>query len=218
MAVLTWDGSGTRFFETGVDHGVVYPMDENGDYPLGIPWNGLSSVSESPSGAEPTKLYADNVVYVTMLSAEEFAATIEAYTYPAEFAVLDGTVSPVPGMSVGQQPRGTFGLVYRTIVGDDVVGEALGYKLHLLYGLRASPSEKAYQTKSDSPEAVMFSWEINSTPAAVSGYQPTSVIVVDSRTADEDCLEALEALLFGTALASAQLPDPDTVIATLTPA
>jgi len=217
MVALIWDGAGSRYYETGIDHGVLFPMDEDGEYPLGVSWNGLISFTQSPSGAEPTKLYADNIVYVTMLSAEEFGGTIEAYTYPAEFAVLDGSVAPVAGMSIGQQPRGTFGLVYRTKVGNDVEGEALGYKLHLLYGLRASPSEKGYQTVNDSPEAITFSWEVTSTPAAVTGYQPTSIIVVDSRTADEDGLEALEELLFGTALTDPQLPDPDTVITTLTP-
>ena len=167
MTALTWDGVGERLFETGIDKGVVYPMDSAGEYPLGVAWNGLISVSESPSGAEPSALYADNIKYLTLMSVEEFAATIEAYTYPPEFGLLDGSVLAVTGVMLGQQPRAKFGMVYRTRMGDDIDGDQAGYKLHLLYGLLAAPSEKAYQTVNDSPEAITFSWEVSSTPAAV---------------------------------------------------
>lgn len=217
MAVLTWDGTGERKFETGIDHGVVYPMDSNGDYPIGYAWNGLISVTESPSGAEPSPLYADNIKYLTLMSVEEFAATIEAYTYPAQFGLLDGSVAAATGTYIGQQPRGKFGLVYRTRMGDDIDGDAAGYKLHLLYGLLAAPSEKAYNTVNDSPEAITFSWEVSSTPAAVTGNQPTSLITIDSNLASAVELAALELLLFGDVATDPQLPDPDTVIATMTP-
>lgn len=217
MAVLTWDGTGERKFETGIDHGVVYPMDSNGDYPIGYAWNGLISVTESPSGAEPSPLYADNIKYLTLMSVEEFAATIEAYTYPPEFGLLDGSVSAATGVLIGQQPRGKFGLVYRTRMGDDIDGDAAGYKLHLLYGLMAAPSEKAYGTVNDSPEAITFSWEVTSTPAAVTGNQPTSLITIDSTIAGSTELTALELLLFGDVATDPELPDPDTVIATMTP-
>jgi hypothetical protein len=217
MAVLTWDGTGERKFETGIDHGVVYPMDSNGEYPLGYAWNGLVSVTESPSGAEPSPLYADNIKYLTLMSVEEFAATIEAYTYPPEFGLLDGSVAAVTGVLIGQQPRGKFGLVYRTRMGDDIDGDAAGYKLHLLYGLMAAPSEKAYNTVNDSPEAITFSWEVSSTPAAVTGNQPTSVITIDSTLAGATELAALELILFGDVATDPELPDPDTVITTMTP-
>lgn len=217
MAVLTWDGTGERLFETGIDHGVVYPMDGTGAYPIGYAWNGLISVTESPSGAEPSPLYADNIKYLTLMSVEEFAATIEAYTYPPEFGLLDGSVAAATGVLIGQQPRGKFGLVYRTRMGDDIDGDAAGYKLHLLYGLMAAPSEKAYSTVNDSPEAITFSWEVSSTPAAVTGQQPTSLITIDSTLASSVELAALELLLFGDVATDPQLPDPDTVIATMTP-
>lgn len=217
MAVLTWDGTGVRFFETGIDKGVVYPMNESGLYPIGYAWNGLISVTESPSGAEPSPLYADNIKYLTLMSVEEFAATIEAYTYPAQFGLLDGSVAAAAGVLLGQQPRGKFGLVYRTRIGNDVAGDSLGYKLHLLYGLLAAPSEKAYQSVNDSPEAITFSWEVSSTPALVTENQPVSVITIDSTLADATCLAALEVLLFGAEAGDPQLPPPDTVITTMTP-
>lgn len=217
MAVLTWDGTATRKFETGIDHGVVYAMDANGDYPLGVAWNGLIGVTESPSGAEPTPLFADNIKYLTLVSAEEFACTIEAYTYPPEFGLLDGSVAAAVGTYIGQQPRGKFGLVYRSRLGNDVAGDSLGYKLHLIYGCLAAPSEKAYQTVNDSPEAITFSWEVSTTPAAVTGHQPTSVIIIDSTLADPTSLAALELVLFGDVATDPELPDPDTVIAALTP-
>jgi len=216
MTALTWDGTGVRFFETGIDKGVIYPMDGSGDYPLGVAWNGLISVSESPSGAEPSALYADNIKYLTLMSVEEFAATIEAFTYPPEFGLLDGSVEAIAGMLLGQQPRGKFGMVYRTRLGNDVAGDALGYKLHLLYGLLAAPSEKGYQTVSDSPEAITFSWEVNSTPAAVSGEQPVSVITIDSTLATAPELALLELQLFGDS-GDPNLPSPDEVLVLMTP-
>jgi hypothetical protein len=220
MAVLTWDGSGERFFETGIDKGVLYPIDSNGDYPLGVAWNGLISVTESPSGAEPTALYADNIKYLTLVSAEEFGCTIEAYTYPDEFAACDGSVevhaTNTPGTFLGQQPRTAFGLVYRTKVGNDVDGD-LAYKLHLIYGCLASPSEKNYQTVNDSPEAITFSWEVSTTPPTVTGFQPTAQIIIDSRTADPTALAAFELVLFGDVATDPNLPLPDAVITAMTP-
>lgn len=220
MAVLTWDGSGERFFETGVKKGVLYLMDSNGDYPLGVAWNGLISVTESPSGAEPTALWADNIKYLTLISAEEFGITIEAYTYPDEFAECDGSLEVdsalTPGTFLGQQPRSKFGLVFVTNVGNDV-DEALGYKIHLIYGCTASPSEKAFNSINDSPEAVTFSWEVNTTPPAVTGFQPTSQIIIDSRTADPTSLAAFELVLFGDVATPANLPLPDAVITAMTP-
>jgi hypothetical protein len=218
MAVLTWDGSGERFFETGIDKGVLYPIDGAGDYPLGVAWNGLVSITESPSGAEPTALYADNIKYLTLVSAEEFGCTIEAYTYPDEFAACDGSVEAgaAVGTFLGQQPRTVFGLVFRTKVGNDV-DQDLGYKLHLLYGCLASPSEKNYQTVNDSPEAITFSWEVSTTPPTVTGYSPTAQIVIDSRTADPTALAALELELFGDVATDPNLPLPDAIITAMTP-
>ena len=217
MAVLTWDGTGTRFFETGVDKGVLYVMDSNGDYPLGVAWNGLIGVSENPSGAEPSPLYADNIKYLELMSTEEFGLTLEAYTYPVEFLACDGSATGAAGTYLGQQPRSKFGLVYRTRLGNDVDGDSHGYKLHLVYGCLATPSEKSYQTVNDSPEAITFSWEVSTTPAAVTGYQPTSVIIIDSKVADPTSLAALELTLFGDVATDPELPDPDAVIAALTP-
>lgn len=220
MAVLTWDGSGERFFETGIDKGVLYPIDSNGDYPLGVAWNGLVSVTESPSGAEPTALYADNIKYLTLVSAEEFGCTIEAYTYPDEFAACDGSLevhaTNTPGVFLGQQTRTVFGLVFRTKVGNDV-DQDLGYKLHLIYGCLASPSEKNYQSVNDSPEAITFSWEVTTTPPTVTGFSPTAQIIIDSRTADPTSLAALELDLFGDVATDPNLPLPDAVITAMTP-
>lgn len=218
MAVLTWDGSGERFFETGVDKGVLYPIDGSGAYPLGVAWNGLVSVTESPSGAEPTALYADNIKYLTLVSAEEFGCTIEAYTYPDEFAECDGSVEAglAVGTFLGQQPRKVFGLCFRTKVGNDVDGD-LAYKLHLIYGCLASPSEKNYQSVNDSPEAITFSWEVSTTPPTVTGYQPTAQIVIDSRTANPTALAALELILYGDVAVDPALPLPDAVITAMTP-
>src|SRR4051794_5425199 len=171
MTELTWDNVGERSYETGVDRGVLYQLDAGGNYVDGVPWNGLTTVTESPSGAESNKQYADNTVYVNLVSAEEFGGTIEAYTYPDEFGQNDGTAEPSPGVSLGQQGRKPFGLVYRTRLGNDISGTDLGYKLHLVYGAQASPSEKAYSTINDSPEAIAFSWEITTTPVSVPGHK-----------------------------------------------
>jgi hypothetical protein len=217
--LLSWDGTGDKFFETGVDRGVLYLITD-GAYDTGFAWNGLVSVTENPSGAEPTKLYADNINYLNMLSAEEFGLTIEAYTYPDEFMACDGTLEAVTGTLLGQQPRSVFGLAYRTLIGNDEDGNSHGYKLHLVYGLLASPSEKAYSSINDSPEAITFSWECVSTPVAATGYSPVSIITIDSRTADEDKLEALEVILYGESVGPTQplLPLPDAVITAMTPA
>ena len=177
---LVWDETGKRFYETGVDHGVLYPMGDDGKYGKGVAWNGLISVSESPSGAEATPLYADNIKYLNLMSAEEFAATIEAYTYPDEFAACDGSAEVATGIMIGQQSRKTFGLAYRTVIGNDVQGNDLGYKIHLIYGCLAAPSEKGYQTINDSPEAITFSWEVSTTPVEVPNFKPTATLIIDS--------------------------------------
>ena len=217
MVALVWDGTGEKFFETGVSQGVLYPIDSNGEYPLGVAWNGLTNVTESPSGAEPTPLYADNIKYLTLVSAEELALTIEAYTYPDEWASCDGSaIDTASDVVIGQQPRSPFGLVYKTRVGNDVDGN-LGYKLHLVYGCLAAPSEKSYQTINDSPEAIAFSWEISTTPVAVTGYEPTSILTIDSRNVDPTALAALELILFGDVATDPELPLPDDVITALTP-
>lgn len=213
MTVLTWDNVGERLYETGVDHGVLYQIDGNGDYVDGVPWNGLTTVTESPSGAESNKQYADNIVYVNLISAEEFGGTIEAYTYPDEFGQNDGTYEPSPGVSVGQQGRRPFGLAYRTLQGNDSEGQDYGYKLHLIYGAQASPSEKAYATINDSPEAIAFSWEFTTTPVPVTGRKPTSILTIDSMKSDAADLASLEGILFGTVGDDARLPSPDEVIA-----
>ena len=213
MAPLTWDEVGERLYEVGVDHGVLYLPDDAGVYNQGVAWNGLTTVTESPSGAESNPQYADNIKYLNLLSAEEFGATIEAFTYPDEFAECDGTYSPSDGVAVGQQGRKMFGLSYRTKVGNDVDGVDFGYKLHLVYGCTAAPSEKAYATINDSPEAISFSWEITTVPVPVTDHKPTSLIVVDSTSVDAGDLAALEALLYGNGATEAALPTPDAVIA-----
>jgi hypothetical protein len=207
-----WDAIGDRFYETGVDHGVLYIPDASGVYATGVAWNGLTTVTESPSGAEPTAQYADNIKYLNLFSAEEFGCTIEAFTYPDEFAEFDGLALPVPGVAVGQQSRKTFGLSYRTRIGNDLEGDDHGYKIHLVYGCQASPSEKAYNTINDSPEAITFSWEVSTTPAPITGYKPTSLIVVDSRTVDPVDLTAFELVIYGDTATSAKLPTPDDVL------
>jgi hypothetical protein len=216
MTQLTWDNVGERQYETGVDHGVLYQLDETGEYVDGVAWNGLTTVTESPSGAESNKQYADNTVYVNLISAEEFGGTIEAFTYPDEFGQNDGSVEPAVGLAVGQQGRRPFGLVYRTLMGNDTDGQDHGYKLHLIYGAQASPSEKAYATVNDSPEAIAFSWEFSTTPITVSGHKPTSLLTIDSTTSDEDVLAELEEILFGTVDDEPRMPTPDEVIALFT--
>lgn len=211
MAALTWDETGKRLYETGVRKGVLYVMDNSGTYPKGVAWNGLTAVTESPSGADSNPLYADDIKYLDLRSAEEFGATIEAYTYPDEFAECDGTAELAKGVTVGQQARKTFGLCYRTVLGNDVSNDAYGYKLHLIYGATASPSEKGYQTVNDSPEAITFSWELTTTPVNVSGMKPTALITIDSTKADASKLKALEAILYGSGENEPRLPLPDEV-------
>ena len=210
MSKLTWDASGERLYETGVKQGVLYVMESN-VYGNGVAWNGLTAITESPSGAESTPLYADDIKYLDLRSTEEFGATIEAYTYPDEFAACDGSASLADGVSIGQQARKMFGLCYRTTVGNDTDGTDHGYKLHLIYGATASPSEKAYETINDSPEAITFSWEITTTPVSVTGFKPTASITIDSTKADPTCLAALEAKLYGGENSEPTLPLPDEV-------
>lgn len=220
MTKLTWDQTGDRRYENGVDHGVLYLPDATGVYDTGFSWNGLTTVTESPTGAEPNKQYADNRVYVNLRSAEEFNATVEAFTYPDEFAQCDGTATPIAGVSVGQQNRKSFGMAYRTKVGTDIDPDA-GYKLHLVYGATAAPSEKAYSTVNDSPEAATFSWELTTDPVEVPGndpgtgkpYKPTALVVIDSTQVDAAALAALEDLLYGTVGTDPSLPLPGAVIA-----
>ena len=197
MSKLIWDAIGERFYETGIDHAVLYPV-VNGAYPKGYAWNGITSVSESPSGAEDSALYADNIKYLTLKSAEEFGMTIEAYTYPDEWEACDGTAELAAGVKIGQQDRQKFGLSYRTKIGNDSAGDSLGYKLHLVYGCSASPSERGYQTVNDSPEAITFSWEISTTPVTLDGHKPVSLITIDSTKVDSEKLKTLENRLYGT--------------------
>lgn len=213
MAILTWDGIGERVYETGVDRGVLYIPNSSGVYNNGVAWNGLTSVTESPSGAEPSAQYADNVKYLNLFSAEEFGATIEAFTYPDEFAPFDGLGVPSPGVTIGQQSRKSFGLSFRTRIGNDLDGDAHGYKLHMIYGCSASPSERAYSTVNDSPEAITFSWELTTVPVAVAGYTPTSIITVDSTQVSAGDLAELEQFLYGTAGTDPSLPTPAAVLA-----
>jgi hypothetical protein len=218
MPKLVWDKTGERYYETGVKQGVLYPIDNQGTYPKGVAWNGLTNVTESPSGAEATALYADDIKYLNLISTEEFGGTIEAYTYPDEFAECDGSASLATGVYIGQQPRKTFGLCYRTTVGNDVDNNNYGYKLHLVYGALASPSEKAYSTINDSPEAITFSWEFSTTPVNVTGFKPTASITIDSTKVDPQKLAALEAILYGGDEAEARLPLPDEVAQIITAA
>lgn len=213
MSKLTWDQTGERFYETGVKNGVLYVYDSTTKkYGTGVAWNGLTAVTESPSGAEATPLYADDIKYLNLLSNEEFGATIEAYTYPDEFMACDGSAAIATGVYIGQQARKTFGLCYKTTVGNDVDGNDLGYKLHLIYGCLAAPSEKAYATINDSPEAITFSWEVTTTPVEIEGYKPTACITIDSRKVDATKLAALEAKLFGDTDTEATLPTPAEIV------
>ena len=215
MAKLTWDNAGERIFETGVKQGVLYPIQSDGKYSKGVAWNGLTAVTESPSGAEATALYADDIKYLNLLSNEEFGATIEAYTYPDEFAECDGSAELATGVMIGQQKRKIFGLCYRTTIGNDVEGNDYGYKLHLVYGCLAAPSEKGYSTINDNPDAITFSWEVSTTPVNVEGFKPTSQITIDSTKADPTKLAALEAILYGSTETEAKLPLPDEVATTM---
>ena len=211
MAKLVWDQSGQRFYETGVKNGVLYLQDESGAYPAGVAWNGLTAITESPSGAEATPLFADDMKYLELFSAEEFGATIEAYTYPDEFEECDGSAELVEGVMIGQQTRKSFGLCYKTVVGNDIKGNDLGYKIHLIYGCKAAPSEKAYQTINDSPEAITFSWEVTTTPVNVEGFKATSRLIVDSTKVSAEKLAVLEEKLFGSESEAACLPLPDEI-------
>lgn len=210
MTKLVWDQTGERFYETGVKNGVLYPQ-TNGTYPKGVAWNGLTAVTQSPSGAEATPLYADDMKYLNLYSAEEFSATVEAYTYPDEFAECDGSAQLAEGVSLGQQPRKAFGMVYKTVIGNDVDANKHGYKIHIIYGAMAAPSEKAYATVNDSPEAITFSWELSTTPVAVAGFEPTSYLEIDSTKADPTKLKALEDKLFGTENGEPTLPLPNEI-------
>ena len=212
MAKIKWDETGEKIYETGVKNGVLYLPDETGAYVKGVAWNGLTAVTESPSGAESTPLYADDIKYVELFSAEEFGATLECYTYPDEFAECDGSAEPTPGVIIGQQNRKTFGLCYRTTLGNDVKGNEFGYKLHLIYGAKASPSEKSYSTINDSPEAITFSYEITTTPVNVTGHKPTASLTINSTKVEAGKLQQLEALLYGGDSTEAKLPLPDEVI------
>ena len=221
MSKIEWDKTGEKLYETGVKNGVLYLPDESGAYINGVAWNGLTSVKESPSGAEATPLYADDIKYLELTSAEEFGGTLECYTYPDEFAECDGSAEVAPGVIIGQQNRKTFGLCYRTTLGNDVKSNEYGYKLHLIYGAKASPSEKAYSTINDSPEAITFSYEITTTPVNVTGYKPTASLIVDSTKVSAEKMAALEAILYGkdgvesSPNNNPRLPLPDEVITLL---
>lgn len=226
MSAIVWDKTGERIYESGVDHGVLYPQDDTGAYAGGVAWNGLIGITESPSGAESNPQYADNIKYLDLMSAEEFGATIEAYMYPVEFEECDGTAEVAPGVTIGQQNRKTFGMSYRTKVGNDVAGQDYGYKLHLFWGAKASPSEKNFQTINDSPEATTFSWEVTTTPVVLTTinhktkkvYNPTASMVVNSTKVDATKLAALEKILYGDTESEPRLPTPDEVIAIFAPA
>ena len=214
MAKLVWDETSKRLYETGVKNCVLYVRDEAGTYPKGVAWNGVTSISESPSGAESTALYADDIKYLNLMSAEEFGATLEAYTYPDEFAECDGSAELAAGVSIGQQPRKQFGLCYRTAVGNDVDGTEKGYKLHLIYNCLAAPTEKSYATINDSPEAITFSWDISTTPVEIAGHKPTAVVTIDSTKLDETGktkLNSLEEILYGKDATEPRLPLPDEI-------
>ena len=207
MATLTWDVQSERYYETGVSKGVLYPFKE-GKYSKGVAWNGLTAVNENPSGAEPTPLYADNIKYLNLLSNEEFAATVEAYTYPDEFAECDGSAELAVGVSVGQQKRIPFGLSYVTKLGNDTDGQDHGYKIHLIYGALAKPTQKNYATINDNPEAITFSWELSTTPVAVPNMRPTACITIDSTKVEAGKLKKIEDKLYGTETEEATLPTP----------
>lgn len=210
---IEWDAAGKRYYENGTDRGVLYVMNESGAYGAGVPWNGLTAVTESPDGAEPTDLYADNQKYATLRSAETFGCTIEAYTYPDEFMECDGSAQIAKGVYAGQQERQGFGFSYRTNIGNDTATKSDdGYKIHLVYGCTASPSERSYETVNDSPDAITLSWEVTTTPINVAGYKPTATLVIDSRVADPTKLAALEAKLYGSETADPELPLPAEVI------
>lgn len=212
MAVLTWDDIGERYYETGVRNGVLYLLDAQGAYSTGVAWNGLTAINESHDGGEPNALYADDMKYLNLMSAEDFKATIEAYTYPDEFAECDGSASLAAGVTIGQQKRKAFGLSYQTRIGNDVDQTDLGYKIHLVYGCMAAPTDKNYASINESPEAITFSWEVSTTPVDIPGHKPSATIVIDSTKADPGKLATLKGMLYGTANASAKLPTPQEII------
>lgn len=213
---LVWDQSGERRYETGVDHCALYVRDSSGKYPKGVAWNGITSITESPSGAEPTALYADNIKYLNILSNEDYAATLEAYMYPDEFKPCNGEAELVDGVSIGQQARTAFGLAYRTKIGNDVDNQEHGYELHIVYNCLAAPAEEAHSTVNDSPEGMTMSWSISTTPVEISGKKPSATIVIDSTKADTTKLAALEKVLFGSDEADARLPLPDEIVTLMT--
>lgn len=211
MAKLVWDKTGERKYETGVDHGVIYPV-EDGEYGEGSAWNGLTAVTESPSGAEASAVYADNMKYLSLMSAEEFGATIEAYTYPEAFDKCNGTAEITKGVTIGQQNRDTFGFSYRTLLGNDVKNNDYGYKIHIIYGAKASPSEKGFQTVNDSPEAISFSWELSTTPITVTGFKPTAHVEIDSTKVEASKLKKIEDALYGTDEVAPKILLPDEIV------
>lgn len=213
MAKLVWDEVGKRTYETGVDKGVLYVQDAEGAYGKGVAWNGLTAVNESPSGAEPTALYADNTKYLELTSKEEYGATIEAYTYPDEFEACDGSAEVGTGVVIGQQSRKVFGLCYRTVKGNDVKNNDYGYKIHLVYGCKAKPAQKNYQTINDSPEAITFSWEVSTTPVEVEGFKPTATVTIDSTKVTAEKLKSIEEALYGTESVEPKLLLPNEIIA-----
>jgi hypothetical protein len=215
MAKLIFNNVGERLFETGVKNGVLYVMGDDGTYENGVVWNGLTAVTESPSGAETTPLYADDVKYVVIYAAEEFGATVEAYTYPEEFEECDGSASIFEGITIGQQTRKSFGMCYKTSVGNDVQGQDFGYKIHIIYGAKAAPSEKSYSTINDSPEAVTFSWELSTVPVPVEGFNPTATMVIDSTRVPAEKMTLIEEKLYGTESTEATLPLPGELLALL---
>ena len=213
MAKLVWDEVGKRTYETGVDKGVLYVQDDEGAYGKGVAWNGLTAVNESPSGAEPTALYADNTKYLELTSKEEYGATIEAYTYPDEFEACDGSAELGDGVVIGQQSRKVFGLCYRTVKGNDVKNNDYGYKIHLVYGCKAKPAQKNYQTINDSPEAITFSWEVSTTPVEVEGFKPTATVTIDSTKVAAEKLKSIEEALYGTESVEPKLLLPSEILA-----
>ena len=212
MAKLVFNNVGERLFETGVKNGVLYVMGDDGAYENGVVWNGLTAVTESPSGAETTPLYADDVKYVVIYAAEEFGATVEAYTYPEEFEQCDGSAAISEGITIGQQTRKSFGMCYKTSVGNDVQGQDYGYKIHIIYGAKAAPSEKSYSTINDSPEAVTFSWELSTVPVPVEGHNPTATMVIDSTRVPAEKMALIEAKLYGSEDTEATLPLPNEIL------
>ena len=212
MSKLTWDKTSERLYETGTDRGVLYTMNDSGAYDKGVAWNGLTAVTESPSGAEASPIYADNIKYLNLISAEDFGATIEAYMSPEEFDECDGTAEIAPGVTIGQQKRKMFGLSFRSIIGNDVDGNDYGYKIHIIYGATAAPSERAYSSVNDSPEAMTLSWELTTTPVSVTGFKPTAHLEINSLKVDADKLAQLEAILYGSDSEEARLPLPDEIV------